>query len=88
MATSSKKEESTEKVKFDLADPKLYVNRELSLLEFQARVLEEACDKGNPLLERAKFLAIVGSNMDEFFMVRVGGLKMQIDAGVAGSLGR
>jgi polyphosphate kinase len=66
----------------DLDDPKLYINRELSLLEFQRRVLEEALDEGNPLLERAKFLAILGSNLDEFFMVRVSGLKKQLDAGV------
>jgi polyphosphate kinase len=67
---------------FDLQDPKLYLNRELSLLEFQRRVLEEARDAAWPLLERVKFLSILGSNMDEFFMVRVGGLKMQIQDGV------
>lgn len=66
----------------DLHNPKLYVNRELSLLAFQRRVLEEAEDETNPLLERAKFLAIVGSNLDEFFMVRVAGLKAQVDAGI------
>lgn len=66
----------------DLSDPRLYINRELSMLEFQRRVLEEAEDDQNPLLERVKFLAILGSNLDEFFMVRVGGLKMQISAGV------
>ena len=66
----------------DLDNPKYYINRELSLLEFQRRVLEEAMDERNPLLERVNFLSIVGSNMDEFFMVRVGGLEMQHDAGV------
>jgi polyphosphate kinase len=62
--------------------PALYVNRELSLLEFQRRVLEEAQDTRNPLLERLKFLAILGSNLDEFFMVRVSGILRQVEAGV------
>lgn len=66
----------------DLNDPRLYINREVSLLDFQYRVLEEAQDESNPLLERVKFMAIIGSNLDEFFMVRVGGLRMQQDAGV------
>ncbi len=65
----------------DLNDPALYINRELSLLAFQRRVLEEALDPVNALLERVKFFAIVGSNLDEFFMVRVAGLVAQVDAG-------
>jgi polyphosphate kinase len=65
-----------------LNSPSLYINRELSLLAFQSRVLEEAEDERNPLLERVKFLSIVGSNMDEFFMVRVAGLIDQVDAGI------
>lgn len=64
----------------ELADPALYLNRELSLLEFQRRVLEEARDENNPLLERVKFLSIFGSNMDEFFMVRVSGIRKQVEA--------
>jgi polyphosphate kinase len=66
-----------------LDSPELYINRELSLLEFQCRVLEEAEDPSNPLLERVKFLAILGSNLDEFFMVRVSGLMKQVASGSA-----
>jgi len=65
-----------------LTDPKLYINREIGLIEFQRRVLEEAQDEKNPLLERVKFLAIFGSNMDEFFMVRVSGIRKQVEAGI------
>jgi polyphosphate kinase len=63
-----------------LSSPSLYLNRELSLLEFQRRVLEEALDESNPLLERVKFLVHFGSNMDEFFMVRVSGIRKQAEA--------
>jgi polyphosphate kinase len=63
-------------------DPALLVNRELSLLAFQWRVFEEATDRANPLLERVRFLSIVASNVDEFFMVRVAGLEQQVEAGV------
>lgn len=66
----------------DLTAPALYINRELSLLEFQRRVLEEARDEENPLLERVKFAAIFGSNMDEFFMVRVSGIRKQVEANI------
>ncbi len=66
----------------NIGHPTYYLNRELGMLAFQERVFEEAKDKQNPLLERIKFLSIVGSNLDEFFMVRVGGLKMQLNAGV------
>ena len=66
----------------NIGHPTYYINRELGMLAFQERVFEEGKDKENPLLERIKFLAIVGSNLDEFFMVRVGGLKMQHNAGV------
>jgi polyphosphate kinase len=64
-----------------LDDPSLYMNRELSLLEFQRRVLEEARDPGNRLLERVKFVSIVSSNLDEFFMVRVAAMKQKIEKG-------
>ncbi|HEX8745037.1 MAG TPA: hypothetical protein VF712_18070, partial [Thermoleophilaceae bacterium] len=66
----------------DLADPSLYENRELSWLDFNDRVLQLAEDESMPLLERAKFLAIYQSNLDEFFMVRVAGLHDQVDAGI------
>jgi polyphosphate kinase len=66
---------------FDLDDPALYLNRELSLLEFNARVLAEAQDPRNRLLERVKFLAITASNMDEFYAKRAGWLRRLMRSG-------
>ena len=67
----------------DLDDCSLYLNREVELLRFQERVLEEAEDPANPLLERMQFLAIFGSNVAEFYMVRVAGLRQMVEAGVS-----
>jgi polyphosphate kinase len=67
---------------WDLADPTLLLNRELTWLNFNYRVLNEAEDQRVPLLERLKFVAIVSSNVDEFFMKRIGGLKQQVGAGI------
>ena len=66
----------------DLDRPEYYLNRELTWLNFNFRVLHEAQDPRTPLLERVKFLSIVGSNLDEFFMKRIGGLKQQVRAGI------
>jgi polyphosphate kinase len=66
----------------DLDSPEYYLNRELTWLEFNRRVLHESFDESNPLLERLKFVGIVSSNLDEFFMKRIGGLKQQVGAGI------
>jgi polyphosphate kinase len=66
----------------DLDAPGVFLNREITWLEFNRRVLNEALDERTPLLERVKFVAIVSSNLDEFFMKRIGGLKQQVGAGV------
>jgi polyphosphate kinase len=63
--------------------PELYINRELSWLEFNRRVLDEGLDRTTPLLERVKFAAIFATNLDEFFMIRVAGLKRKLAAGIA-----
>ena len=79
MSTSQLPSQETP-INFD--DPKLYLNRELSWLEFNNRVLEEAEDPSHPLLERIKFLAIFFNNLDEFFMIRISGLREQLSSGV------
>src|SRR5688572_6440967 len=66
----------------DLSSPALYINRELSWLSFNERVLSQAQDVSHPLLERVKFLAITGTNLDEFFMVRVATILKKFRAGI------
>ena len=78
---ASPKPQAVPPAEIPLDDPALYINRELSLLKFQSRVLEEARDTRNNLLERVKFLSIISSNLDEFFMVRVAAMKQKLASG-------
>ncbi len=80
MTVQDQQHDEAAEVQMPLRSP--YLNRELSWLEFNRRVIDEAFDTSNPLLERVKFLAIWASNLDEFFMIRVSGIKQQISAGV------
>ncbi|MBM3985146.1 MAG: polyphosphate kinase 1 [Planctomycetes bacterium] len=67
----------------DVSDPRLFINRELSMLEFDRRVLEQAREAGTPLLERLRFLGISSTNLDEFFEIRASGLRQQVAFGVS-----
>src|SRR6476661_7218983 len=82
--TAGQDEQATITLPSPVISSSLFLNRELSLLEFHARVLEEAMDPRNPLLERLKFLAIFNNpNIDEFFMIRWSGIREQVKSGVS-----
>ncbi len=84
MIRNTVKDEKAVKGVIDFTDPAYYTNRELSWLDFNYRILDEARDKENPLFERLKFLSITASNLDEFFMVRVASIKNMVEAGYTG----
>jgi len=79
---ANKEPSSPTSIEFDLQSPEYYLNRELTWLEFNKRIISEAADARNPLLERVFFLAVVHANLDEFYMKRIGGLKQQVGANV------
>jgi polyphosphate kinase len=81
-AQSDQLQAAEQVAEYDPTSTECYLNRELTWLQFIWRILHEAQDSNTPLLERIKYLAIIGSNLDEFFMKRIGGLKLQVGAGV------
>jgi polyphosphate kinase len=82
MLSNPRPQPAAEQAVRPLDDPSLYFSREISWLEFNERVLEEALDEGTPLLERLRFVSIYGTNLDEFFMIRIAAIKQQIEAQV------
>lgn len=81
MVSTAENVKTAEMMTTDLSSPEFYINRELSLLEFNRRVIEQALDENHPLLERLRFLCIASTNLDEFFEIRVAGLRQQVKYG-------